>query len=263
MLRADVRYLNQEWRGRDEVPEIGTRESRRSNTNKVEVEIHDGRDGDFSLDRNGFVLRGAEGFPGDYHDDAHVQGAYYPRVEDLIRAETGADEVFFTQHVVRTEDRSDFNKAYARFIHCDYRLRDPRDSAMELLKKRGVDVEAYRDAEFAWYNTWQPLDNDVEANPLAFIDATTLADDDIVEYCYTGFGNRDGRSSIPLWSPGHRFYYFRTMTPNEVLILKQLDTRSERATTTPHTSFDDPTTTLESKPRRSIEVRVMAVFGAN
>ena len=258
-LQADVRYLNSEWRDRDEAPEIGSRESRRDNTSKVRVEIHDGRGQDFALDTNGFVLREASPFAGDYQNEDHVRSNYYPTIERLIRAETGAVEVFFTQHVVRTEDRSDFNKAYARFIHCDYQLSDPRRSAEELLRNRALSPDAYIDAEFAWFNTWQPLDNDVEANPLAFIDATTLAADDIVEYYYTGFG-KNGRSSMPVENPDHEFYYFKTMTPREVLILKQLDTRPGPRSVTPHTSFDDPATRVDAKPRRSIEVRVMAVF---
>ena len=195
-VETQVRYLNEEWRGRDETPRIGTRETRRANTSKHDVVVFDARNrlDDLSLDVNGFKLVAHVTGLDDFTDDARVREAYYPEIEALAKEITGADEVFITQHVVRTEDTSDFNKAYARFVHCDYSLEDPKATARRFLEGRGLDPADYEGAEFAWYNSWQPIHNAASRNPLAVIDAATLARDDVVDYFYTGYG-KDGKSS--------------------------------------------------------------------
>ena len=56
-------------------------------------------------------------------------------------------------------------------------------------------------------------------------------------------------------------WYFPRMTEEEMLVIKQLDTRPGRAVACPHTSFD-----IETPPgtpaRRSIEVRMVCAFGS-
>ena len=55
-VNAQVRYLNPEWKGRTDRPSIGDRESRRANTTKREVQIHDARWREGGLDDAGFLL---------------------------------------------------------------------------------------------------------------------------------------------------------------------------------------------------------------
>ena len=260
-VETQVRYLNEEWRERDETPRIGTRETRRANTSKHDVVVFDARSrlGDLSLDVNGFTLVAHVTGLHDFRDDARIRERYYPEIEARAKEITGAEEVFITQHVVRTEDKSDFNKAYARFVHCDYSLEDPLATAHKLLEGRGLDPSDYEGADFAWYNSWQPIHNPASRNPLAVIDAATLAANDVVDYFYTGYG-KDGKSSMPVRNPDHEFYYFSDMATDELLFIKQLDSRPGRASLCPHTSFDDPTADPDAPPRRSIEVRMMAVF---
>ena len=71
-VAAQVRYLNPEWKGRAEMPCIGDRESRRANTSKHGVEIHDARSIDVGLDTSGFVLTEHTTRMGDFHDEAEV-----------------------------------------------------------------------------------------------------------------------------------------------------------------------------------------------
>lgn len=263
-VQAEVRYLNDEWRRRTDIPRIGDRASRRANTSKHAVAIHDARDrlaaGQIDLDVNGFTLLRHASEVTDFRDDDAVKAVYYPEIVALAKRTTGAAEVFITQHVVRTEDTRDFNKAYARFLHCDYSLEDPRDMARRALDKQGLRPADYESMEFAWFNSWQPFDNEVLKNPLAVVDAESLAADDVVDYYYTGYGN-SGKSAMPMRSPAHRFYYVSRMATDEVLLIKQLDTRGVRTAVCPHTSFDDPTSPPTAPPRRSVEVRMMAAFG--
>ena len=262
---ADVRYLNDEWRDRAEIPVVGDRESRRANTAKHVVEIHDARDalrrGDITLDTNGFALLRHATAVRNFRDDEEVRDIYYPEILALATRTTGARDVIITQHVVRTEDTSDFNKAYARFLHCDYTLEDPRELAARALARRDLNIANYSNCEFAWFNTWQPFDHTVDRNPLAVVDASTVSTKDVLDYYYTGYGQK-GKSAMPLRDPGHRFYYVPRMKTDELLFLKQLDTRDGVSRICPHTSFDDATSPSDAPPRRSIEVRMMAVFDA-
>ena len=262
---ADVRYLNAEWRDRAEIPVVGDRESRRANTAKHAVEIHDARDalgrGEITLDTNGFALLRHASAVRNFRDDEEVRAIYYPEIMALAKGSTGASDVIITQHVVRTEDTSDFNKAYARFLHCDYTLEDPRGLAERALARRDLDIRNYSNSEFAWFNTWQPFDHTVERNPLAVVDASTVTAEDVLDYYYTGYGQK-GKSAMPIRDPAHRFYYVPRMKTDEVLLLKQLDSRPGLSMLCPHTSFDDVTSPSDAPPRRSVEVRMMAIFDA-
>ena len=257
-VTAQVRYLNPEWKGRDEMPQIGDRESRRANTSKRGVEIHDARGMELDLDTSGFVLAEHSSRVGDFRDNEEVSSTYYDEVTRLIKGLTGADEVLIIQHVVRTEDSRDFNTAYARFVHCDYSIGDATGAARRSLESGSLTLDRSQHWEFAWYNTWQPIEREVQKNPLALIDARTLSTGDVVDYEYNGFGTPIV-TSMPVFNPEHRFYFFPRMQTNEVLVIKQLDTRPDRAVSCPHTSFD--LDAPEDAPgRRSIEVRLMCIF---
>ena len=258
-VNAEVRYLNTEWKGRPEAPRIGDRTSRRANTAKRTVAIEDARGLDLELDAAGFVLTRHGSAVEDFHDTALVRDAYYGEVGEVVRRMTGADAVFVYSHTIRTEDTSDFNVAYARFVHCDYSLARADERRRSALEKHRGELDPARRWEFAWYNTWQPIEREVRKNPLAVIDSSTLARGDVVDYFYTGYG-KDGKSSMPVRNPDHEFYYFSDMATDELLFIKQLDSRPDRASLCPHTSFDDPTSDPNAPPRRSIEVRMMAVF---
>ena len=258
---TQVRYLTERSRATNELPRIYNRESRRAITEKVDVLVRNARDiaETISIDVNGFELFDYMPPITDFKDANSVSEVYRPAIAEFVRNLTGASEVFITNHLIRTEDKSDFNKAYARFVHCDYSLKTARSASLNLLKNRKLDISQYENAEFAWFNTWQPFDHPVQQNPLAVLDAATIQEGDIMDYVYGGRGSST-KSSMPLYRESHQFYYYKNMLPNEVLLIKQLDTRSDRSAVSPHTSFVDPESPVDALPRRSIEVRMMAVF---
>ena len=261
--RGRVRYIDPEWRDRDEVPRIGDRESRHANTSYRDIVVHDARASDetFGLDTSGFELV-------EHHtsaataDEDTIRSRYRDEMLDVVRRIAGADRTYVLGHLVRTEDTSDFNTAYSRFVHCDYHVAVLDDMSVGLLRKRGVEPEP--GWTFAWYNTWQPFDHVVEQNPLAMLDVRSLGAGDLIDYRYTGYAEHDdtdgGLVSAPVYDPDHRWWYYPRMTPSELLLTKQLDPRPGRASQCPHTSFLDPTVPDDVPPRRSIETRVLAVF---
>ncbi len=260
--QAQVRYLNPEWRDRSEAPRIGSRESRHANTSYREVTISDARAAGevFTLDSAGFALRSHSTTAAGTDRDV-VRSRYRPEVLELIRAETGAIATYMLADLVRTEDQSNFNYAYARFVHCDYNAGNLPAMSRDLLRRN--DVQPEPGWTYAWYNTWQPFDNVVYQNPLAVLDARSLDIGDIIDYRYTGYsGSEDegGLVSAPVYNPDHRWWYYPEMRPDEVLLTKQLDARPDRADQCPHTSFVDRSQPDDVPPRRSIETRILAVF---
>ncbi len=151
----------------------------------------------------------------------------------------------------------DFNDGYARFVHCDYNMTRIRDMAHDLFAEQGVTPK--ENWKYAWYNTWQPFDNPAFHNPLTCIDWESLPEGDVIDYYYTGRGN-DSKVAAPVYNPDHRWCYFPEMSTEEVLVLKQLDERPNRAYYCPHVSFDNKEVSEDLPPRRSIETRLVAVF---
>ncbi len=263
-IRANVRYLKSEWKGREELPRIGSRESRREMTEFREVIITDARPrsvaGELDLDRSGFLLTRHRTDVSDFRNAEEVEGRYYAEWAERVRGFTGASEVLFLQHVVRTENPEDFNDAYARFVHCDYSAELAVEIAQRMYATHvGTSPDRVAHRDFVWLNVWQPIEREVQQNPLTLIDAATLSRDDLVDYVYAAAG-RDAVSSVPVFNANHRFCYFPKMQPDEAIVFKQFDPRADRAFVCPHTSFDDPTAPPDALGRRSIELRILAVL---
>ena len=175
----------------------------------------------------------------------------------LIRNLTGASAAYHYGFLVRTEKPIDLNDGYARFVHCDYNIERSESMSHDVLRQNQVEPQKHE--MYAWYNTWQPFDNSAINNPLAFIDATTLPREDVIDYYYTG-RNRDSLVAAPVYNPDHRWCYFPEMTTHEVVVLKQMDQRPNTVMYCPHTSFDNSGVVENAPPRRSIETRILAVF---
>ena len=259
--QAAVRYLDAAWRDRAETPRIGSRESRRANTSFHNVTVHDARPrlaaGQIDLDRSGFTLTQHRTSVTDFRNADAVAESYYSEMKELVCRVTGASRALVRSHLVRTEKRVDFNDGYARFVHCDYNVARLGEMAHELLARDGVMPQ--ENWTYAWYNTWQPFDHQVQNNPLAFIGWGSLPLPDVIDYFYTGH-NQDSLVAAPVYNPDHRWWYFPLMETTEILIVKQLDSRPGRAVYCPHTSFDMPGAAPDSLPRRSFETRLLAVF---
>ncbi len=260
-IPAQVRYVNAEWKDRAEIPRIGSRETRRANTAFQDVQMRDARPmlaaGECELDVCGFTLtRFANGIR-DFRDEDEVKRSYYPGIERLVERTTGAHRAFVRSHLIRTETPVDFNDGYARFVHCDYNVKRLVEMSEAVLEQHGVEPQPNWD--YVWYNTWQPFDNPAIRNPLSFIDWRSLPADDVIDYYYTG-RNQDSLVAAPVYNPDHRWYYFPDMTPDEILVFKQMDGRPGVSVYCPHTSFDIPSLPEDVPPRRSIEMRMLAVF---
>lgn len=261
-VAAKLRYVNAEWKGRTEIPRIGSRETRRANTSIQDIRIYDARpgleSGAHDLERSGFTLSRNPSACTDFRNEDHVKAVYYPEVHDLVKRITGADGVYIRSHLIRTEVPIDFNDGYARFVHCDYNIKRLDEMSEDVLAQHGVAPQ--KNWDYVWFNTWQPFDNPAINNPMAFLDWESLPMDDVIDYFYTG-RDYDALVAAPVYSPDHRWRYIPNMQTDEIVLFKQMDGRKDdRSIYCPHTSFDNPEAPEDAPPRRSIETRILAVF---
>jgi hypothetical protein len=80
---------------------------RTGETEQRSMRIRDGRPlaAEFSLDRNGFAFVDHKTAVADFFDPAQLETVYYPEVQRLIQAVSGASRVVVFDHTLRTGDR--------------------------------------------------------------------------------------------------------------------------------------------------------------
>ncbi|KAI0971940.1 methyltransferase [Xylaria arbuscula] len=260
---------------------------------------------EFNTDVAGFGIQQWPSAEKDFVDDDAVRGQYYADTEAVLRANCDAlasntstgnkvRKVVIFDHTIRRRHPGS-PRGPVQQVHVDQtpaaaaarvRRHLPHDEAEELLKHR-----------FQLINVWRPISHPASDYPLAVIDwrsttpedffavnllypkrADSVMDDDDrgkeslpaetnVEHLTDGYEVR-GETMGVAPSDGHRFYYVKDMTPEEVLLLKCYDSWGEGepngkrglALRTPHTAFEDPNTPADAKPRESIEVRALVFY---
>jgi len=130
----------------------------------------------FALDREGFRFVRHDTKVADFFDDDEIRRVYYPEMEALVKAESGASRVVVFDHTLRTADADEREarkiREVVRRVHNDYtewsgpqRVRDLLpDEAEKLLQRR-----------FAIVQVWRPIRHPVESSPLAMCDARSIA----------------------------------------------------------------------------------------
>jgi len=230
------------------------------------VRIHDARrDRDrFGLDTHGFVLLRKPTSVRDFDDELAVRTTYYAEADQLLKDATGADRVFIFDHTIRrhvpgARDYEDSPRQPATRVHVDHttrsapqRVRDLLPDEAEQLLRRRVQV----------INLWRPLRHPVYDAPLAVCDATTVKPDELVPSDLV-YPHRVGETYNVRFGESHRWYYAPEMQPDEVLLLKCTDSRTDvPARFTPHTAFLDETAPANAPRRESIEIRALVFHSA-
>lgn len=170
---------------------------------------------------------------------------------------TGADRIFIFDHTIRrapagsTGDK--LNRAPVQQVHIDQTYaaslsRVPHhlpDEADELVKGRVQII-----------NVWRPIST-VQRDPLAVADAHSVEEADLVTRQLI-YPNRNGETFSVKYNPGHRWYYRSGLAPDQVLLIKCFDSKTDgRARRVPHTAFEDPSAPADAPTRESIEVRAL------
>jgi hypothetical protein len=229
------------------------------------VRIEDGRvrAAEFALDRNGFAFVAHPTAMRDFFDADELKAVYYPEVERLVAAVSGATRVVVFDHTLRSGDETEREARLVRepvlSAHNDYTEWSGPQRLREILPDEAERLLAHR---FAIIQVWRAINRPIRANPLAIADARSLATADLIA-AERRYPHRVGETYQVRYNPAHRWFYFPEMRRDEALVFKVYDSeRDGRARFTAHTSFVDPTTPADAPPRQSIEARTFAFFGS-
>ena len=227
------------------------------------VIIHNGRPhgAEFQLEREGFRFLRHDTKVADFFDEAEVRRVYYPEMEALVKAQSGAARVVVFDHTLRTGDEAERERRKIREVvprvHNDYTEWSAPQRVRDLLPD---EAEALLARRFAIVQVWRPIRLPVESFPLAICDARTVAFEDFV-IAERRYPNRVGQTYAITYNPNHKWFYFPHMRRDEAIVFKVFDTLKDgRARWTAHTAFEDPTAPPNARPRESIEIRTLAFF---
>jgi len=235
-------------------------------TERHAVAIHDMRPlaGVLSLDREGFELLQHETAVRNLYDDDALEKIYYPEIEALLRAVTGASRVVIFDATRRSDagegaKNRDGQRGPATRVHVDYTAKSGPQRVRDLLGEDEADRLAASGARIVQINVWRPIRGPVQRSPLALADASSVAPEDLIATDQV-FPDRVGEIYHLAYHPAQHWYYAPEMTPDEVLLIKGWDSLTDRARFTPHGAFDLPDTPEGAPPRESIEVRTLVVI---
>jgi hypothetical protein len=156
--------------------------------------------------------------------------------------------------------------------HVDFTQRCAERIAANLYKKRDPGGPGYR--RFIAFSLWRALSPPPQDMPLALCEGRSVRDDegthntkvDVNEIptgdaLFAPIEGEENMSAATIFhhSPGHRWWYFPDMNPNEVIFIKFYDSDHRTAWRCPHTAFRD-SSRPEAQERRSIEYRAIAYF---
>lgn len=215
----------------------------------------------FSLDVNGFEFIRSPRPTLDYLCADTVSTSYYDYCAKLVTNLTGAAKVICFDYNVRDKSLAAEHaevREPVRFAHNDYTELSAPERVRDLLADQADDALTRR---YMFINVWRPLRGPVTDVPLAICDAASLSHDDFVATDLK-YADRTGEIYSLKYREGQRWYFLNQMQDDEVVLLKCFDSATDgRARFTAHGAFRTPDVPETSLPRRSIEVRTIALFG--
>ena len=229
--------------------------------------LRNARDGETSLDEEGYKLVAHRSEIADFTDRANVAERHPAEIVALLLDQTGADEVIVTSPgIVRFSERSGRagtldNSMPARFAHID----TTAQTAAEFARSAVPDGRSF--TRHAQYNVWRAFSGAPQDVPLAVCDARSVSAADLLVADAIFDPQSTGGASAPEWSfdswlvahnAEHRWHWFPAMTRDEALIFKTSD--SAFANPVAHVAFDDPLAEADWPSRASIEMRAVAYW---
>jgi hypothetical protein len=194
-----------------------------------------------------------------FSDPADVAARYHAQACELVRELTGASEVFAFLGILRGGEAK-AGGGPALSAHVDFNATALRgwvtrlapDRAEQLVTKRLVNINLWRGT--------RPVEN----MPLAVCDPHSTEKSDFMNVRFgagetASMAESSGGFNLA-FNPGHRWYYYPQMQPDEVLAFRLFDTGDPNWRMTAHTSFVDPSAVPGSPPRESFEIRTLAVL---
>src|SRR5260370_42303373 len=170
------------------------------------VTLHNGRlhEKDFALERHGFRFLRHDTKVKEFYDEDEIRRVYYPEMEALIKAESGAKRVVVFDHTLRTADDEQREarkiREVVRRVHNDYTEWSGPQRVRDLLPDEADDLLSRR---FAIVQVWRPIRHPVESFPLAICDARSISPNDFVVN-ERRYPDRIGQTYAITYNPEHR-----------------------------------------------------------
>src|SRR5437870_1527067 len=174
----------------------------------------------FALERNGFRFVRHDTRVVDFFDEDQVRRVYYPEMEALVKAESGAARVEVFDHTLRTADdelrETRKLREVVRRVHNDYTEWSGPQRVRTFLPDEADDLLGRR---FAVIQVWRPIHRPVETWPLAIADAQSISPENLV-VTERRYPDRIGQTYAITYNPAHRWYWFPRMRPDAALVFK-------------------------------------------
>ena len=265
---ANARYKNIRMPDFQEVTDEQERKTMYANK---PIRVYNARllDPPATIGKQGFQLVPQDTEVRNFLDLDVARSDFYPECSSLVKELTGCTDTFVTQHQYRN--------GYGNLPKEHERASKPTPNGSPgNYGGTHSDISAYAENRWdeivdgrhcAMFNLWRSidLDNDIQVMPLAVLDMTSLALEDIIAADAWGGATAQQQHLVSLrlaHNENHRWYYYPDMKPNELLIFKQYDTREENPCLRQvyHGAVQNPHAPQNAPLRQTIEVRVLALF---
>ena len=201
-----------------------------------------------------------------WEDEDWIKSTYYSEVDALLKKQLGVTPTYMFDHTIRKSQSSHLpddpaNRKPVAQAHCDQSRLAGENRIRKHLGEDVLERVLKGELEVQLINVWRPMRN-VEEYPLALADSRTVyrgengGKPDWVESALR-YETWSGQTLLITNRPEHQWYYYKGITPDQAILLKCYDSKTE--TRTPHTAFVDPSTAPDAKPRWSMEVRVLCL----
>lgn len=232
----------------------------------VNIEDMRGRESEFSLGVQGFMIARHPTAVKDFWSIDEVRRVYYPEVDELIRDLTGCSATAPAHGpVVRASNRSgaDAPARPVEYAHGDYH---PAwgEATLRLLTSP-EEIEGRLAKRYSIFNVWRTVSPPPQDMPLALCDPRSVASGD-KQICAVSV-QPEGHQEPIVWesialqyNKNHHWFYYSDMTQNDVFIFRTLDSGPKYDEPVIHSAFVDETCSNEAPARISIEVRMFAFY---
>ncbi|KAK7991948.1 hypothetical protein PG996_013039 [Apiospora saccharicola] len=233
-----------------------------------------GREGDFTLDKQGFQYVKHKSKFTTFDDDELVRREHYAELEVMLRQALEntkglpkPSSIHMMTHIQRyspvTGEAPKGPAGPLYGVHVDQSFSAAEGVAQRWLGGRAEELLAK--PRYMIINIWRPVQT-ITRDPLAVCDAQSVPDSDLV-FVPVQFPDHK-TEAVEVKPPtddagAHRWYFMDGQTPEDVLLFKQVDSCAAPGVPrrTPHCAFKD--TGLkegEGEPRQSIEIRAFVFF---
>lgn len=250
----------------------------------VDVVIHDGRSAIAELDYEqcGFTLLKHQSHVHDWRDEAHLKAVHVPEIADLARSFSGCDAALVYPPLVRSPETAASHADYAPIesVHSDFTA-DYRPMIQEpdrayrafidpLLEDAGLSRQQLVNADrVLMLQFWRNIGERYPDRPFALCDASTMPKTDLVSVTVPEYGGQklefEAYIGVQPDNPArHLWFTFPGLGIDEVIAFRTYDSLCEREGRpfwTPHSAFLDPNAPAGARPRESLEMRVLCLFG--